>query len=306
MNVSSVISGRASVTPTNSDPNGPDWSLSLAAYWAMDGDYAEQACIAGVPADGTLVNPQTGDDFVAGKFGQAVNLINGEHIAINSVDENWFDFSSSLDASAYSTATGELSVSLWCKISSFDTDWQAVIAKGERSGWRLARRQSSNGLGYAGGSSDIPNSNTTANLYPVNDDQWHHVVAISENGVSTRIWIDGELVATGSAPTIENRASNLLIGANPDASGLRTWDGQIDDVVLWSRVLSETEISLLYNNGAGAPLSDFVTFYVTFSNHKNVHAFLNILKTKLLTIYFPLEKVNKKCYKSVRELNPFL
>ena len=49
-------------------------------------------------------------------------------------------------------------------------------------------------MSYAGGSGDIPGSALGTD---VTDGEWHHLVAISEHEVSTRLWVDGELVATG-------------------------------------------------------------------------------------------------------------
>jgi hypothetical protein len=46
----------------------------------------------------------------------------------------------------------------------------------------------------------------------------------------------------------------LFIGENPDALN-RQWEGEIDDIGLWNRVLSPEEIAVLYNGGAGTPVS---------------------------------------------------
>jgi len=48
-----------------------------------------------------------------------------------------------------------------------------------------------------------------------------------------------------------------MIGENPDARG-RYWNGLIDDVALWDRPLSESEIGALYNKGVGAALSSLL------------------------------------------------
>jgi len=251
--------------PTDSD-DFPGLHYQLAGYWPLDGDYIDLAEVSGVPANGTLV----GDDgatsnFETGVFGQAANLFRdgtfAEYIEIASVDENWFDFSTTNDIGTYTTATGNLTVSVWCKVSAFDHNWQAVLGKGEGSGWRLSRRHNSNGVAFAGGSPDIPENNTIANTYPVNDGEWHHVVAVSEGGVSTRIWVDGQLVATGAAPTLEDRANFMMIGGNPDdAPGRhRSWPGQLDDVALWSRVLTNDEIAEIFaGGGLGSSLGDLL------------------------------------------------
>ncbi|MBL4701454.1 MAG: hypothetical protein JKX85_09370 [Phycisphaeraceae bacterium] len=47
-----------------------------------------------------------------------------------------------------------------------------------------------------------------------------------------------------SVPTLENGDKNLMIGSNPDSTG-RSFNGEIDDVALWNRVLTPNEIAEL-------------------------------------------------------------
>ena len=50
----------------------------------------------------------------------------------------------------------------------------------------------------------------------------------------------------------------MMIGGNPDIGGFerfRTWPGQIDDVALWSRVLTPTEIAYIRNGGTGRTIA---------------------------------------------------
>ena len=113
-------------------------------------------------------------------------------------------------------------------------------------------------MAYAGGAGDIPGGEIGPN---VNDGEWHHLVAVSEHGVKTEIWVDGGLVATGGAANIiyESGAA-LLIGANPgDNGGNREWFGQIDDVAQWGRALSADDIAVIYQAGqAGQSLGETI------------------------------------------------
>jgi hypothetical protein len=84
------------------------------------------------------------------------------------------------------------------------------------------------------------------------------LVAISEQGVSTRLWVDGTLVATGPAPTVANAGNlDLYIGENVAARG-RYWDGLIDDVAIWNRPLLASEVASLWNGGTGASLGSLI------------------------------------------------
>ena len=155
--------------------------------------------------------------------------------------------------------TSTVSTSLWVRASDFDTNWQTILAHGEGANYRIARRGSDNVASYAGGSGDIPGSAIGPDL---SDNLWHHVVAISDGGVDTQIWVDNMLVETGGAAAIDDQGNSnpidadLFIGANPQTGGQnREWWGEIDDVGQWGRALNSGEISMIYEAGrAGTPL----------------------------------------------------
>ena len=80
--------------------------------------------------------------------------------------------------------------------------------------------------------------------------QWYFVAA-GWDGTSLWIAIDGGAKATtaGSAPTDSNGA--FTIGASK-AGAEKCWDGRIDQVGFWKgKTLSASEITFLYNSGAG-------------------------------------------------------
>jgi hypothetical protein len=41
---------------------------------------------------------------------------------------------------------------------------------------------------------------------------------------------------------------NVMIGENPGARN-REWEGEIDDIAIWNRVLTAAEVATLYNGG---------------------------------------------------------
>ena len=230
-----------------STPAQADIGDDLYAYWNMDGNLDDA-----VDANhgGTLMGASGAPvaNFVAGKFGQAIDIdrADSQYVEIGG-DENDFDF-----------FHGDISVSAWFTVEAWDQNWQALIAKGEGDSWRIARRSGSNVMAYAGGSGDIPGDDTTGP--DVSGGDWHHVVAITENEVSTRLWVDGGLVATGDAPTLDDDVDRgtlpLMIGGNPDTGGdgngaFRSWNGSIDDVAIWTRTITDDEVGHLWNGGAG-------------------------------------------------------
>jgi hypothetical protein len=209
----------------------------LVSYWPLDGDFTD----VWDDNDGSLNGTSTTASFTAGKFGQGIDLDGvDQNILITGGDESEFDFQA-----------GDLTVSAWFRVDAFDKDWQALVAKGESDRWRVARRAADQVMSYAGGTGDIPGSALGPN---VNDGNLHHLVAITENGVSSRLWVDGALVATGGVPALGNNSQRVRIGANPDTTPNRSWNGLIDDVAIWDRPLTTDEIASIYNSGQGASI----------------------------------------------------
>ena len=80
----------------------------------------------------------------------------------------------------------------------------------------------------------------------VNDDQWHHVACVYDQGVDgfIRIYIDGQLVASNPniSPWSWDPAEELEFGQSYDGFW-RRYDGYLDDVQIYGRILNVSEIA---------------------------------------------------------------
>jgi hypothetical protein len=224
----------------------------LVNYWNLDGNFEDTAGgLAGNVSTSTDNGSQPASSV---SYAAAPSAGLGQYGVFNGDGDAYVEVPNSDDI----VAAGEsLSISAWLTVNQFDQGWQALIAHGEGSDYRIARRDISDVMSYAGGVGDIPTSNTTGPN--VNDGGWHHVVAISPLGGPAEIWVDGSLVETGGNTNLTNNGSTrLMIGGNPDTAGdlYRTWDGGIDDVAMWNRALTGDEVMAIYNAGVqGVPLS---------------------------------------------------
>ncbi|MGI9240850.1 MAG: LamG-like jellyroll fold domain-containing protein, partial [Verrucomicrobiales bacterium] len=226
-------------------PLGAQIPAGLTAYWDFDNNLTDKAegpsGTASSVADHLAFSGTAAGYTNTGKFGSAYTNPSGGNGHAEAADS--VDVDESGDA---------ISVSAWLRVGDFDRAWQAFVVKGEGDSWRLHRPVASNTLAWYGGAPEI--YATGSNL---NDGNWHHLVATQDPGLGARLYIDGALVASGPASPIADNANPLMIGENPDVDG-RNWRGDIDDVGIWNRALSATEVTQLWNGGTGTPISSFL------------------------------------------------
>jgi len=86
------------------------------------------------------------------------------------------------------------------------------------------------------------------------DDNWHHIVWVDNNGYP-RLYVDGVLDATDfnyvrGALTLHTTSIGGLLRATPG----NYFGGTIDQVAVWRRSLSSTEVQQIFTSGPPAPL----------------------------------------------------
>lgn len=95
------------------------------------------------------------------------------------------------------------------------------------------------GVHYWGGSTC---SGRTLSSVGINE--WHHIVATHTNGAQ-RVYLDGELVGSDSRTNLSTDTGGSIIGMRQNDS--RRFQGYIDDVAVYNRVLSDIEVRAHYN-----------------------------------------------------------
>ena len=87
----------------------------------------------------------------------------------------------------------------------------------------------------------------------INNGNWHHTVFTWKRTGSLKVYVDGAL--DGSISSSGNYANsptnNLSINSNADGSFAKGRNVNIDEVGIWNKELSASEITSLYNAGAG-------------------------------------------------------
>jgi hypothetical protein len=122
--------------------------------------------------------------------------------------------------------TAALTVEAVVRVDMFDTEWQAIVTKGDHA-WRLSRHSWSSAIGFATDNADGPES--LQGMAAIDDDQWHYVAATFD-GVTKRIYVDGDLDADQvyAGPLVTTNEP-VMFGENAGHTG-RQFLGRIDEV----------------------------------------------------------------------------
>lgn len=157
----------------------------------------------------------------------------------------------------------DFSVAFWIKPGATQPNaWATVVSVygAVTSGWYFLQESTitnryffvgNNGSSWQGNNSRV---NLTANV-------WSHIVVV-RTGSRVRLYLNGSLFYDDpndcAAVIGYNGASpRFVIGGNDEGAGSR-WNGAIDELAIFSRVLSDAEIAAIYdiqNNAYAQPLS---------------------------------------------------
>ncbi len=164
--------------------------------------------------DGTI----TSATWTSGKYGNALSFDGStSYVNINSV-------------TGYANA---ITAEAWVK-TSVSTGWKDVLAGG--CGDLLFGVTSANtgviGFGGQCNAPFVPLSSTTS----ISDNQWHHIAG-TYDGSTAKIYIDGKLDNSGA------RSGTFTPGTLQISLSTEKFNGQIDDVRIYNRALSQREIA---------------------------------------------------------------
>ncbi|MCB1232583.1 MAG: LamG domain-containing protein, partial [Verrucomicrobiae bacterium] len=148
------------------------------------------------------------------------------------------------------TLNDEITISFWAKVDSSTPAWSRVLTKYTSSpavGWHISKYNATTDINIRADTVGDDSRNNQNLLFAgddVFDNTWHHVVFTLNNGVA-REYLDGTFIQEQNYQHGDGLANigNLVVGS----AGLV---GSVDDLALWGRVLSDTEIGQL----AAAPL----------------------------------------------------
>ncbi|HVZ75730.1 MAG TPA: LamG-like jellyroll fold domain-containing protein [Candidatus Paceibacterota bacterium] len=221
--------------------NAGNINSGLVGYWTMDGSTINWrsntiADMSGTGNTGTLVSLGTTTAPVAGKVGQALK----------------FDGSASYISIPRSVTLEPTTISFgaWFRATSTTTNTR-ILSKTESGGYSLAFNDTVTGLDAT--------VNIGGTYYYVTDtniaqNTWYYAMA-TYDGETLRLYVNGVDVSDNTSPSGAIRYTSAIrdcIGSEAGSSGCGAgnyFPGSIDDVRIYNRALSASEVAQLYQMG---------------------------------------------------------
>ncbi len=188
---------------------------------------------------GTVVGAAT---WVTGAKGTALQFVNGSRVTIPEIPQ--YD------------VTAEVSLLAWVKATTVP-NWGRVIDKSryQTSGFDLVLTQNV-GLPRL----EFFVNNTTSSVdgtTVVANNEWHFIVGTFGNK-TLRVYVDGERQGqTQSAGLVDINPNDLalMVGGESSSNGGQQFLGSIDEVAMYNRELSASEVMKIFQNGMASPES---------------------------------------------------
>lgn len=143
--------------------------------------------------------------------------------------------------------SGDVSISVWFYLDNV-SGFKSIVGKRDSGGTNYVFYVNNNALASYDGTSVLTDSGTT-----LSTGQWYHGVLVIDSGTSTKFYVNNSLSSTLGSSTITSDDAPLLIGNDGVGS---YFDGYIDDVAIYNRILSDSEVTDLY--GGTFPSSGLV------------------------------------------------
>jgi hypothetical protein len=208
-------------------------TTGLEAYYQFNGN--------GLDSSGNGLNLNVVNaGYGPGLFGQALSL-SGE-------EGQYADLSA--DPSAFNLGSSDFTIQLWVNFNTFGSSEQTLIEKfsgGGGPGWTLTTPGGNTIQFFASG---LP---TVQAPVSITAGTWNQII-VERSGNTLSIYLDGSRLVsdTSYVGSIDPSPNPLLIGARDSGDGRNfTVNGSLDEIAIWDRALSTSEIASLWNGGNG-------------------------------------------------------
>jgi hypothetical protein len=215
----------------------------VVAAWHFDEAGGSTAFAAAGSVDGALMGDA---QFVSGG-------ISGGAVSMTSASSGLVDMGNNFAFDGNST----FSIVAWLLINDGDTNGYLAVGRHQASviaGYFLGINNTGSGSGEVTGGGIYYQSypNPVSQDLGLKDGTWHQLVGVHDFAANeARLYVDGMLRDTQAYDSFGISAANFAVGGILNAAGTQmvgSLNGTVDEVSLWNRALTDSDVAYLYNN----------------------------------------------------------
>mgnify|MGYP003643517893 FL=1 len=225
--------------------------IDLVSYWELE------------ETSGTRVDSEASNDLTDNNtVGYSASGIEGNAADFEQTNDEYL----SITAAAQTGISGgtSFSISCWVKAESFGATYPVIFSQWDEGGTndnRVYALAIVAGKFYWYVSSGLAFDNLASTTTPATA-TWYNIVCTYENKTNgIKMYINGSLENSRSPTNVTTvkvgSAANIRMGSSDKFAGVTgtsiAWDGLIDEFGYWSKPLTATEVTKLYNGGSAIP-----------------------------------------------------
>lgn len=212
---------------------------NLVAYWKYDESSGNASDSTG---NGSTLTNNGSIPYVSGKINNGADLENSGN-----------DYFSVADNS-FVSVTGDFSFSFWANFEGFTGSMSMAKwndADNSQNSYQFKASQTELRLGVRNSSDTQTSVSVAASL---STSTWYYfIVTYNSSSGATKFYQDGSQLGTTQTSATggpKDTATSLVVGRDA-VDGTNYYDGIVDEMGMWSRELSSSEVTELYNGGNG-------------------------------------------------------
>jgi|GEM_PF-1559755 len=230
-------------TVTNATYYNLDINDGLVGYWNLnEGTGTSAADVSGYDVTGTLASSTAQPTWSStvpgsgyyGKNTASLDFDGGDHVTLSSTND-------------LPSGTAARTMCAWAKTDTTSANFRWIAAYGTNSNSQAMFIGLNGTTLYGGG---FGNDITASSFWDTTN--WKHICLVYD-GANATLYGNGSVVAGPTAKTWNLVKNYAYLGSQVGPSASERWDGLVDDVRIYNRALSSTEITALSggNNPAG-------------------------------------------------------
>ena len=231
-------------------------NTGLVGYWAFEDGVGTYADDSSFNENRGALSGMDNSDWVTGRVGKALDF-DGSNDYITAPDNDSLD------------STSDLTISAWVKADNWTGEGGAGVAISTlvKKDSNYILRKDDYAIYGGTGLKMYWWDGTNLDVHIVSTPSvgvWHHIVGVNENNTTRKIYIDGVLQSgTDDLNNTGTRALTNILEIGSGASASESFDGQIDDVRIYNRALSASEIKALYEGSRASVVNKTKTDRLT-------------------------------------------